>query len=118
MRRRDFIVRTGAAIAWPLAAHAQQPVKHPRIALVHTTASIADMANPNDPIFQPFFQELRRLGYAEGQNLAVERYSGEGRTERYAQFARDVGRTHPDLIFTTGTEFLLAFKRATTRSAS
>jgi hypothetical protein len=37
-----------------------------------------------------FFEELRRLGYFEGANLLVQRYSGEGRTEHYADLARDV----------------------------
>ena len=40
--------------------------------------------------YRAFFDELSRLGYVEGQNLAVERYSGEGRPERYAELARDV----------------------------
>ena len=39
-----------------------------------------------------FSEELGRLGYVEGENLMVERYSGEGRTERYA----DVVSTHPN----------------------
>src|SRR5262249_3840555 len=47
-----------------------------------------------------FFKELRHLGYVEGDNLVVERYSGEGRTERYADLARDVVLSHPDLIVT------------------
>jgi putative ABC transport system substrate-binding protein len=43
-----------------------------------------------------FSEELGRLGYVEGENLMVERYSGEGRTERYADLARDVVSTHPN----------------------
>jgi len=39
-------------------------------------------------IWQAFFEELRRLGDVEGQNLAVERYSGEGRPERLAYSRR------------------------------
>jgi hypothetical protein len=52
---------------------AQLLLKQRRIAVVHETASNADMMNPNDPSFGPFFQELRRLGYIEGQNIVVER---------------------------------------------
>jgi hypothetical protein len=44
-----------------------------------------------------FSEELGRLGYVEGENLMVERCSGEGWTERYADLARDVVSTHPDL---------------------
>jgi hypothetical protein len=36
------------------------------------------------------FKELRRLGYVENRNLIVERYTAEGRAERYAEIAQDV----------------------------
>ena len=43
----------------------------------------------------------------------MERYSGEGQPERYAELARDVVNTHPDLIFALGTSLSLDFKMAT-----
>jgi putative tryptophan/tyrosine transport system substrate-binding protein len=52
-------------------------------------------------------------GYVEGQNIAVERHSAKGRTERYSELAREVVRTKPDVIFTTGFPMLLQFKAAT-----
>ncbi len=55
-----------------------------------------------EPFYRAFFEELNRLGYVEGQNLGVERYSGEGRTERYGELARDVVNTRPDLILAFG----------------
>ena len=64
--------------------------------------------------YRVFFEELSRLGYVEGQNLVVERYSGEGRIEDYADMARDVVNTHPDLIFSRTTRLALNFKAATT----
>jgi putative ABC transport system substrate-binding protein len=64
--------------------------------------------------YRLFFEELSRLGYIEGQNLVVERYSGEGRTEHYADLAREVVNTHPDLIFQQSTRLALNFKAATT----
>ena len=42
-----------------------------------------------------FFEELSRLGFIEGQNLVVERYSAEGRRERYTELAREVVNTRP-----------------------
>ena len=39
------------------------------------------------PVHQPLFEELERLGYVEGRNVVVERYSGEGRTEYYPELA-------------------------------
>jgi putative ABC transport system substrate-binding protein len=61
-----------------------------------------------------FFSELRRLGYIEGQNLIVERYSGEGRVERFRELTGSVVRGHPDVIYTFSPEVVLAFKAAAT----
>jgi putative ABC transport system substrate-binding protein len=115
MRRRDFITLFGGAAAtWPLAARAQQPAKIKRIAFVHPSAKVSEMSVSSQTYYRAFFEELSRLGYVEGQNLGVERYSGEGRTERYAELARDVVNTHPDLILTLGVRLSLDFKMATT----
>ena len=115
MQRREFITLFGGTAAtWPLAARAQQPAKMKRIALVSPAAKIGDMGVNGHRIYRMFFEELSRLGYVEGQNLVVERYSGEGRTEHYADLARDVVKTHPDLIFSQTTRLALNFKAATT----
>jgi putative ABC transport system substrate-binding protein len=60
-----------------------------------------------------FFEELRRLGFVEGQNLVYERYSAEGR-DQFSELARDVVRSNPDLIFADSTTLVLALKAATT----
>jgi putative ABC transport system substrate-binding protein len=67
-----------------------------------------------DRNYRAFFEELNHLGYFEGQNLGVERYSGEGRIEGYPALARDVVNTHPDLIIAVGGRLSLDFKMATT----
>ena len=46
-------------------------------------------------LWAAFFGELRRLGYVEGKNLVVERYSGEGRVERFRDLASNVVRRNP-----------------------
>jgi putative ABC transport system substrate-binding protein len=74
------------------------------------TASINDQALR---LWQAFFEELRRLGNVEGQNLAVERYSGEGRPERLADLAREVVSRNPDLIAAIGPLITLAVSAAT-----
>src|SRR5712691_11687198 len=114
MRRRDFITALGTAATWPLAALAQQPAKMKRIAYVHSAGNVSRISVSGEPFYRAFFEELSRLGYVEGQNLGVERYSGEGRTERYAELARDVVNTHPDLILAVGGRLSLDFKMATT----
>jgi len=115
MRRRDFIkVVVGSAAAWPLTAHAQQTAKMHRIALVHPSVSIADMRESGGyPLYAVLFKELRRLGYIEGVNLVVARYSAEGREERYPELCQEVVRTNPDIIVTARSNLALCFKAAT-----
>jgi len=115
MRRRDFTkVIAVSAAGWPHAAHAQQTTKAYRIALVHPSVSIADMSeNGGNPYFPAFFKELRRLGYIEGVNLVVTRYSGEGREERFPDLCHEVVRTNPDIIVTAASRLVLSFKAAT-----
>jgi putative ABC transport system substrate-binding protein len=115
MRRRKFITLLGGAVAvWPIVARAQQPAKMKRIAYVHPSNKVSEISVSGRPLYRAFFEELSRLGYVEGQNLGVERYSGEGRPERYAELARDVVNTHPDLILAVGGRLSLDFKMATT----
>ena len=85
-----------------------------RIAFVYPAAKVSEISVSGRPYYRAFFEELSRLGYVEGQNLGVERYSGEGRPERYAELARDVVNTHPDLILAVGARLSLDFKMATT----
>ena len=114
MRRRDFIRALAAAATWPLAGRAQQPPRMKRIAYVHPATKVSELSLSGPPRYRAFFEELNRLGYVEGQNLGVERYSGEGEPERYADLARDVVNTHPDLILAVGARLSLDFKMATT----
>jgi putative ABC transport system substrate-binding protein len=95
-------------------ARAQQPAKMKRIAFVHPSNKVSELSVSGRPYYRAFFEELSRLGYVEGQNLGVERYSGEGRPERYAELARDVVNTHPDLIVAVAARLSLDFKMATT----
>src|SRR5689334_10945845 len=60
------------------------------------------------------FQQLRDLGYVEGQNLIVERRYSEGRAEQFAELAAALVRLGPDLIVVTTTPAALAAKKATT----
>jgi putative ABC transport system substrate-binding protein len=63
--------------------------------------------------WRAFFGELRRLGFVEGQNLLIERYSAEGHHERYADIAREIINSNPDLIVTGPNPVVLAFKAVT-----
>jgi putative ABC transport system substrate-binding protein len=114
VRRRDFITLLGGATTWPLTARAQQATTTHRIAAVYPWASIAEMSESGgDPRYGALFKELRRLGYIEGVNLVVTRYSGEEREERYPELCQEVVRTNPDLIVTATSRLVLSFKAAT-----
>jgi putative ABC transport system substrate-binding protein len=84
-----------------------------RIAIVSPATKVGEITS-GLPQYRAFFEELSRLGYVEGQNLGVERYSGEGQPERYADLVRDVVKTHPDLIVAVAARLSLDFKMATT----
>jgi putative ABC transport system substrate-binding protein len=89
MRRREFIGLVGAAAAsWPLAARAQ---KQRRIAFVHSGIAADKLIETAGPFWvRRFHQTLRELGDIEGSNLVVERYSADGRSERFAALAAEV----------------------------
>jgi ABC-type uncharacterized transport system substrate-binding protein len=109
MKRREFIsLLGGAAAAWPLAAHAQQAGKVWRIGMLDTTSAALNAANLN-----AFRQSLQQLGYIEGQNVAIDYRTGNGRTDRFPGLAAELVGLKADVIVTRGTPAALAAKGAT-----
>ena len=114
MKRREFITLVGGAVASPLIALAQQPPKMKRIAMVHGSEPVANMTITGRRAFRAFFEELGALGYIEGRNLLVERYSAEGRPDHFTELAREVVGARPDLIVSMRGLLTAEFKLATT----
>jgi putative ABC transport system substrate-binding protein len=114
MRRRDFIAGLMFAAAMG-RAQAQQAGKVYRIALAHPTVPVADInqASKGSLAIPAIFEELARLGYVEGRNLLIERYSGEGRAAHYPDLARQIVSRNPDLIISMGNFNVLDVKAAT-----
>ena len=114
MRRRAFIAGLVCTAAIS-RAEAQQAGKIYRIAIAHPSYPASEMNEASDrlPWFPAFFAELRRLGYVEGQNLRVERYSAEGRTAQYADLAREVVSRRPDVILSGKNDMILLLRAAT-----
>ena len=95
-------------------ARAQQRATQRRIAIFHPAIPVALLTETGGgSAWRAFFGELRRLGFVEGQNLLIERYSAEGHHERYADIAREIINSNPDLIVTGPNPVVLAFKAVT-----
>ena len=91
MRRREFITLLGGAAVWPFAARAQQS-KVARIGALFI--GLADAQS-----FKKEFQDgMRELGYVEGQNIAYEFRSAEGRLDRLPELAAELVRLKVDVI--------------------
>ena len=111
MRRREFIALLGgAAVAWPLAARAQQPEQMRRIGVL--TNLVAD-----DPEAQArvgaFLQGLQELGWAVGRNMRIEYRWGAGDADRTRGYAAELVALAPDVILTSGASALAPLLQAT-----
>jgi putative ABC transport system substrate-binding protein len=96
MRRREFTL--GLLLASATGVRAQEPAKQHRIAIVISTGPVTRVNDTGSRYWHAFWEELGRLGDVEGQNLIVERYSGEGRPAGFVDLAREVVRGNPEVI--------------------
>ena len=84
------------------------------MAVLDTINPIIELTDAGElPYYRGFFEQLRELGFAEGQNLEIKRYSGEGRSERLGDMVSEVINLKPDAIFVTSTRLLFMLKEAT-----
>jgi putative tryptophan/tyrosine transport system substrate-binding protein len=114
VRRRDFA--TGLALATAIRkVRAQQPAKQHRIAIVIPGGPVAIISDTGPRFYRVIFDELRRLGEVEGQNLTIERYSGEGQPKGFADLAREVVNRSPDVIVAS-TEAIARAVRSASRA--
>src|SRR6476619_7952398 len=108
MKRRDFITLVGgAAVAWPIAAPAQQAPR-PVIGLLGSGTAAAQ-----SEWTAALLQRLRELGWSEGGHLTIEYRWGEGRTERFSEIAAEFVQRKVTIILTHNTPPTLAAMGAT-----
>jgi putative tryptophan/tyrosine transport system substrate-binding protein len=104
MKRREFITLLGgAAVAWPLAARAQQPTKIPVIGIIDDA-----------PMWDHFRRGLHELGNIEGRDIAIEYRSADGQPDRLSAAAKELASLSVDVIATSGSAATRAAKEATT----
>jgi putative tryptophan/tyrosine transport system substrate-binding protein len=107
MRRRKFFGVLGSAIAlWPSGGLAQEPK-------VPTIGVLVVGAPGSDRFWQLFRQDLRDLGYVDGQSVRFEFRSDQGRVSRLPELAAELVRLKVDLIVTWFTPAARAAKQAT-----
>jgi putative ABC transport system substrate-binding protein len=105
LRRREFIAGIGGAAASPLAARAQQPR---RIGVLMDGVA-------TDPIRQArlkaFTEQLRKLGWIDGENLRTESRWDGGDPALTRTYAAELATLAPDVILSAGTQNLTALQR-------
>lgn len=99
-----------AALAFgSLVTHAQPATKTWRLGMLTVNERASAAASP---IYGAFFQELRALGYREGENLTIEWRHTHGQSERRRQEARALMAWKPDVVFTVSGTHAIALRDA------
>jgi ABC-type uncharacterized transport system substrate-binding protein len=111
MRRREFIALiAGAALAWPLAARAQQTDQLPGVGVLMSGAD----DDPEDKAwYSALVQGLAALGWADNRNVHLVTRWAAGDSDRLKAFATEMVNLKPEVIVATGTVSLLAVSQRT-----
>ena len=113
MKRREFITLLGgAAVAWPLAAQAQQTDRVRRVGVLMGYGEADPEAKA---LLSEFTQGLSELGWTDGRNLRVDVRWAPGRTDLMHTFVKELVNLQPDVILANSTPVTAALKRETLR---
>src|ERR1700685_3471264 len=96
MRRRKFLAAVGGAVAWPLAARAQQSAM-PVIGFLHPTS--ADVSGVQ---LRGFRQGLKDIGFVEGENVTIDYRWANGQYDQLPALAADLVRRKVAVIALVG----------------
>jgi putative ABC transport system substrate-binding protein len=100
MQRREFITLLGgAAVAWPLTAHAQQPAAMRRIGVL---MSLAADDRQRQARLAAFVQSLQELGWTEGRNIRIDTRWAAGKAIDARKYSAELVALAPDVILASG----------------
>ena len=94
MKRREFLTALGGAVAWPLAAHAQQPKKIPRVGVLWHAGSAEEEA----VYLRVLTKAFSDLGYVEGKTIDLEHRFPAEQPDRFRSLARELVESKVDAI--------------------
>src|SRR6516225_470597 len=110
MRRREFIAGLGSAVAWPVAARAQQRERMRRMGVLMG-------GDENDPdqkrALSAFTQALADLGWTDDRKVRIDLRWASGDTNRSRALAQELVGLQPDTIVTSNTPAAAALQRET-----
>ena len=111
MKRREFIeLLGGAAVAWPVAARAQQPDRVRRVGVLMNLA----VGDPEgEARIAAFVQALQRLGWSEGRNLRIDYRWAADDAGAFHRYAEELLALAPDVILAAATPGVQALQQAT-----
>jgi len=107
VKRREFIVGLGGAVAWPMVASAQQARKVLHLGVLWPGA-------PPDPLVEAVQERLRELGYVEGHQVVSEFRWAKGIPEQLPSLAAELVGLKVDVITAFSTPAAMAAQKATT----
>ena len=111
MKRREFIALLGgAAMAWPLAAGAQQSERIRHIGVLMNTAAESAEGRAGVAAFQ---QVMQQLGWTQGRNVQIETRWGANDVDLDSRYAAELPALAPDVVLASGTLSVTAFQRST-----
>src|SRR5262245_37044537 len=110
IRRRALIaLLCGAAVAWPLAARAQQGERVWRIGVLMNAAPDHPEGKARLPIFR---QAVQALGWADGQNVRIDARGTSAIVENFRKHAAELVAATPDVVLAITTNAVLELQKA------
>ena len=108
--RRELIAGLGSAMAWPLAARAQQSGRMRRIGVLMSRAADDPQGQARLAAFQ---QALQQLGWSDGRNVRIDLRWGKNDADRARGYAQELVALAPDIFLADGTVSVTALQHVT-----